>query len=336
MLRAFAFSSFLLFILVSAVFAAEFPGANRVDYFGYKDCIELKNQNTRVILGHHAGGRVLEYSINGKNAIWLNPKEAGQVTDPIKKTRGGSSGGRFDIGPEYVIPSHPVLWNGKWSAKITGPRSAQLTSQKDNATGVQLIRDFQLDEETSKFKITQTIKNTSDNVTEWCHWSRTFAHGHGVAIIPVSGKSRFPNKYIQVESRNIFNVAPEDSNIHVHDKHIVISGPPKFPKLGFDSYDGWFAYLMPNDTMFVKEYPAFPDRVYNEIAGLTLSIWYPDRKDLPVVELEPIGPREKLKPGESASFTETWYLLPQKFPQDHRNIDFEKMTGEIRSLSGRK
>ena len=50
---------------------------------------------------------------------------------------------------------------------------------------------------------------------------------------------------------------------------------------------------MPNDTAFVKRFPAFPDRVYNEAAGLTLSVWYPAG---PRIELEPIGPRERLQP----------------------------------------
>ena len=42
------------------------------------------------------------------------------------------------------------------------------------------------------------------------------------------------------------------------------------PKLGMDSYAGWFCYLMKNDLMFVKRYPTYPDRVYNEVAGLTI------------------------------------------------------------------
>lgn len=300
----------------TAANARDYPGTRKVDYFGYRDCVELKNENTRVVLGHHAGGRVLEYSLNGVNAIWLNPKEAGRITDIAKNTTGGSSGGRFDIGPEYIIPRHPKLWNGQWMVEVSGPRSARMISQKDDATGVQLVREVSLAEKSSKLTIKQTIKNVSDRTTEWCHWSRTFAPGFGFAVVPISEPSRFPNKYIQVESRNIVNIAPRDPNIKLRGKYLLITGPPQFPKLGFDSYDGWFAYLMPNDVMFVKKYPTFPDRVYNEVAGLTLSIWYPNREDLPVVELEPIGPREKLKPGESASFTETWFLLPKKFPKD--------------------
>jgi len=91
--------------------------------------------------------------------------------------------------------------------------------------------------------------------------------------------------------------------------------------------------LMPNDLMFVKQYPVYPDRVYNEVAGLTLSIWYPDR---PMVELEPIGPREKLKPGESASFTETWYLVPQKFPAKGTQVDLKAVESAAKGAMSNK
>ena len=40
-------------------------------------------------------------------------------------------------------------------------------------------------------------------------------------------------------------------------------------------------------------------------------------------ELEPIGPRETLEPGECASFTEDWWLLPYDFPQEREDVDLE-------------
>ncbi|HAY79117.1 MAG TPA: hypothetical protein DCY79_04850, partial [Planctomycetaceae bacterium] len=85
---------------------------------------------------------------------------------------------------------------------------------------------------------------------------------------------------------------------------------------------GWFAYLMKNDLLFVKKFAVYPERVYNEVAGLTISIWYPaDRR----VELEPIGPRERLRPGESAAFTEHWYLQPMAFPTEGQNVDLQQV-----------
>lgn len=45
-----------------------------------------------------------------------------------------------------------------------------------------------------------------------------------------------------------------------------------------DSYGGLIAYLSPNDLLFVKQFRTYPDRVYNEAAGLTISIGIPTAK----------------------------------------------------------
>jgi hypothetical protein len=301
-----------------------------VTYYGYNDCIRLQNSTTSVTLCPSAGGRVLQYSVNGKEALYLPPGSEGWIDSPsLKGKRGSMHAGRFDIGPEVTIAKHPKLWQGVWNGQITGTLSARLTSQKDEATGVRLIRDFELAKDSTELKCTQTIENISDHNIDTCHWSRTFAPGGGICVVPLSGPSRFPNKYVMYTPAPLINYQPEDKNIRVHEDYLEITGVPEFPKLGFDSYAGWLAYLMPNDLMFVKRYPAYRDRVYNEVAGLTLSVWYPDR---PMVELEPIGPAERLAPGESASFTETWYLAPHKFPKETRTADWETIKKQVGAL----
>ena len=61
-------------------------------------------------------------------------------------------------------------------------------------------------------------------------------------------------------------------------------------------------------------------------AGLTLSVWYPTGAR---IELEPIGPRERLKPGESASFTEGWWLLSHPFPKKGAQIDLKALREQV-------
>lgn len=303
--------------------AQETPVSARViDYFGYAGCILLENQNTRVVLCPAVGGRVLEYSWKGKNSLYLDPsqkswtpQEGQPPVDPC--------GGRFDIGPERVIPRRPALWLGKWSGEIVGPNTARLTSVEDEATGTQLVREFTLDSSSSKLTCKQTIKNTSDQPTEWCHWSRTLAQGGGICLIPLTKNSRFPKQYVMYGPGPVIDYQPEDPNIRVRDGFLEVLSTPVRPKLGMDSYAGWFCYLMKNDLMFVKRYPTYPDRVYNEVAGLTISIWY--FKDL-MCELEPIGPREKLAPGESASFTEEWWLLPYRYPEKATEVDLKNVS----------
>lgn len=307
--------------------AAETVGAQVVRFYGYDNCIQLKNQRVRVTIAPTAGGRLLEYSLNGVNALHL-PKDGAGWTPGVSKG-GCPAPGRFDIGPENTVPAHPQLWQGKWTGQIIGDRAARVTSPRDEATGVQLTRVFRLDAETSKLTCEQSIHNVSQTPREYCHWSRTFAVGGGVCVIPLTQPSRFPKSYVMYTPAPLINFQPVDPQIRVRDGFLEISGPPAHPKLGMDSYAGWFAYLMPHDVMFVKQFPTYPDRVYNEVAGLTMSIWYPNR---PMVELEPIGPRERIAPGKSASFTETWWLLPQKFPKAGENANLGEIETAVKQV----
>ena len=186
-----------------------------------------------------------------------------------------SSAGRFDIGPEFIIPRRELLWSGKWQVRITGERAARLTSQQDPATGVQLIRDFELDKESSRLKCRQTIVNVSQQTREWCHWSRTFAVGKGICIIPLtepeqSPHSRFPMKYVMYEEGGVINAKPKDPNIRLKDNALEIHPTPRKPKLGFDSYAGEIIYLAPNDLMFLKTLQNIPE------SGVQRSGWSDD------------------------------------------------------------
>ena len=128
------------------------------------------------------------------------------------------------------------------------------------------------------------------------------------------------------EDSAIINVRNTDEKIRERDGFLEILSPPRKPKLGFDSQAGWLGYLMPNNTLFVKRFTTYPDRIYNEAAGLTLSVWYPAG---PRIELEPIGPRERLTPGESAAFTEDWWLLKFPFPKDGERIDLKELSERV-------
>lgn len=324
--------SILLLSLATGLFSEVMPypihaeetvaGSSFVDFAGYTHCVQLENPTTVVILGPHAGGRVLSYTLNGKESLFRNEAQDGWVSSadahPVNV-----SAGRFDIGPEHTIPKHPKLWRGPWQIEITGPRQARMTSVEDDATGVLLTRDFKLSEEGSHLSVTQTIHNISAETKHWCHWGRTLAQGHGICLIPLTPNSRFPENYIMYGPGSVINFRPKDPNLRTRDGFLEIIGPPEHAKLGMDSHAGWFAYLMRNDVLFVKRYKTYPDRAYNEMAALTISIWY---KDDEVCELEPIGPKENIPPGQSASFTEDWWLLPCAFPTDGRDVDLGAVT----------
>ena len=297
-----------------------------IDYAGYRRCPALFNDDARVVLGPHVGGRVLEYAWRGENALWLTPAHDGVIIEPGQPPPGMlfPSGGRFDIGPEMIIPPHPELWLGPWQAEIINSTTARLTSVASPTTGVQLRREFALAPQGSHLACTQTMHNVGERPTRWCYWARTFGRGHGICVVPLTPElSRFPRQYVMYTPGGGIEARPDDPAIRVRDGYLEVFDTPVYPKLGLDSYAGWFAYLMPHDLLLVKRFPTYPNRVYNEVAGLTISLWY--YRDV-VCELEPIGPMEVLAPGESASFTEEWWLLPYPFPERRDALDLARVT----------
>jgi hypothetical protein len=317
----------VLFGLV-VIASAELPaGVRRVRVLNYADCFELSNADTRVTLCHQVGGRVLEYSFKGINALYLDPAEAKWGTSG--GPRSPDSAGRFDIGPEYLIPKRDKLWSGAWQVEAIGPRAVRLTSQVDESTGVQLIREFRLDAKSTHLACTQIIRNVSQETKRWAHWSRTFAVHGGIGVVPLTPETqRFPNGYVMYDQGGILT-HPTDPNVRRRGQFLEVLGPPRQPKLGFDSNAGWFAYVMPHGQAFVKRYASPPDGVYPEIAGLTLCFYYPKADQIPACELEPHGPRNNIPPGGSASFTEDWYLLLHPFPAAGAEIDLDKLATQV-------
>jgi len=303
--------------------------ARYIDYAGYTDCVEITDGQTRVVLGPHSGGRVLSYALQGQEALWLSPEHDGLT----RETCGDPppllfpSGGRCDIGPEQIVAPRPELWLGAWKPMIVDENTACMVSPESPTAGVQLRRSFTLGGGNARLIFTQSVRNTADREIRLCHWSRTFGRGHGICIVPLTpAQSRYPNQYVMYGPGRAIQCAPVDPAISRVGDHLVVYDTPANPKLGLDSYAGWFAYLMPGNQLLVKQYDTYTDRVYNEVAGLTISLWY--YQDL-VCELEPIGPKEVLQPGEESLFTETWYLAEYPFPTDRRALDVDALSAFI-------
>lgn len=342
-MRKNAVALVLVFVSLSVVAAED--GVKVIRYHNYDSAYELtghsrRNGAIRVVVGSQAGGRVLEMEVAGKQALYFDEKE--KDWQPGAKTP--LSAGRFDYGPELTVAPHPAIWSGDWTGEIVGPMHVKLTSPRDEAAGVQLEREFRIfgvtyfppggisgyigERDYPGLSCRQTIINIGDKPIEVCHWGRSFSPTGGIALVPLGDRpSRFPSKYVMYEDSAVLNVRNTDEKIRERDGILEILGPPRKPKLGFDSHAGWVGYLMPNDTLFVKRFHTFPDRVYNEAAGLTLSIWYP--QDKPVIEIEPIGPREVLQPGGRAYFDETWNLYPYPYPKPNETVDLKRFREEL-------
>lgn len=292
-----------------------FAGVSTVKVFDYEGCVELKNETTRVVLGHHRGGRILKYELNGRNALYLADESS---WDPDSSgTNRRLFAGRFDMGPEQLQARGDALWQGPWTVEATGDRQATMTSVVDPDSGMQVSRTINLAEDSSRLTVTQTVFNRGSETVRQCYWSRTFANHGGIAVVPCdSFKSRLPNLYYLGLSGKLLNIRPEEQAVRREGDFLIIDGPPSTAKMGFDSVRGWVAYQSKDDLLFVKRFEVAENRNYGEAAGINLSIWYPKKDFLPCCEIEPIGPMQNLKPGEQASYSVDWWLLESTFPPE--------------------
>jgi len=322
------------------------PTNELVDCAGYHDCLALANGTTRVVLGPHCGGRVLSYAYQGAEAIPLNPAQDGYTWQPGAKTV-DPYGGRLDIGPETRTGRHLDLWLGPWRAQFTRPGEAVMISPVDPNLGLQLIRTFRLDAEGSHLRVTQKIVNRGAKTRRVCHWSRTFAQGNGLALVPLNPNSRFPKGYLTYGPGAVMDYSPKPAeHVRVRDGFLEISGDPPFSKFMLDPEPGRLAYLMRNNLAFIKRWEVYPERAYGEMCAATLSLYYypfiEDRQKPPAqrplaldfCELEPIGPMEILAPGQSASFSEDWWLAPFAFPAEGTEVDLQAVREAIATCTG--
>jgi hypothetical protein len=300
----------------------------KVSAFGYDNCIELKNNEVTVILDPNVGGRVLKYELQGKNILYENTSLNGKTWQK-GMPKFEVSGGRFDIGPEKTAPDRESFHNS-WTGEITGKNSARLTSQKDSLTGVQLMRDFILSDNSSHLKCIQHIKNISNKVQNYAHWSRTFAKGGGICLVPLNPNSRLPKGYAMYQRNTTFidYNPPQEDNLRVRDGILEMLGTPSQPKFVMDSNAGWLAYNSKDDLLFIKKFTANEPNTYGDVLSNQVSIWYFKEEKC---EIEPIGPLESIQPGKTVSFTEDWWLMDYKYPTD-KTINLNEITTIINSL----
>lgn len=286
-----------------------------VEAFGYQNCIELRNPKVKVIVDPNVGGRILSYELNGKNILYENLALNGKIWGK-GNPKFEVSGGRFDIGPEKTAPVRESFHN-TWKAEITGKNSARLTSQNDTIVGVQLIRDFILSEDSSHLICTQHIKNTSKSIKKYAHWSRTFAKGGGICLVPLNPNSRLPKGYAMYpyNSTYIDYNPPLEENLRVREGILEMVGTPSQPKFVMDSNAGWLAYNSKDDLLFIKKFKANDNKTYGDVLSNQVSIWYYKEEKC---EIEPIGPLETILPGKTVSYTEDWWLMEHKYPEDKK------------------
>jgi len=278
--------------------------------------LEMSNGTAKLIIARQQGGRVTHYSVG----------EGGNFF---------AGGFQMDIGPELEYPPrHPALWSEPYEAvaNLTGPGSVHLTSKKDDATGMQMIKEVALDPTGAGVTVRSTMKNVGEKDVAYCLWDRTMTTAQ-YGFFELNPKSRFPAKWsIRLGENRSYSYdgkSPSSPRVKIVDNLLVTVPGKKMEKVGADSMAGWIAGLNDENYLYVKRFPVFPDGDYAD-GGNSVEFWV--NPEGTRTEIEPLSPKVTLKPGESYTFTERWDLrrVEEKISGAE---DIPKLMGHVNAMA---
>lgn len=277
-----------------------------ITWRGWPGCYRMSNQRCEVVIAPSSGGRVLWFSLDGKNIVYENPSQNGELLDDWIKNSFDPDGGRFDYGPERVTQAlHAQSWMGEWKSEIIDNQILRLTLSSDSSLGLRSIREFRLHADSAILFIDQKAINITDRPITRLFWGRTLVKPGGTMLFPVNPRSRFDNKW----GRFLWNPDRIDSPKEIDERLQIRSDTLRFHavgitiKAGTDATNGWIGYLL-GDLLFCKRFPVYPEKDYSGSDNMT-GIFYSNGK---FAEMEPCGPTSVIQPDSSIWFSERWEI----------------------------
>ncbi len=338
--------AFLLMVMIGLLPLAAMAAVieEDVEYNGWK-CVLLKNETTEVLVAPQLNGRIIQYKVDGNEWLWVNRSLAGKVFAPEEndcmerwKNYGGDK-----LWPAPQGWSGPDLWPGPGDSAITAPHKYEILKKEGpevsiklvggdsgGYAGVQLSRVITLRDGSNRLELESFMKNVSDREVSWGIWSVTqmdFSDKSqkvgendwsekAYLAVPMNPTSIWPEKYhVMFGLASSFNWQPD------YERELLIVRYMNFVGKGvMDVSAGWAAMVDPQSGYtYVQRFPYDPKAVYPDrgnfemwVAGKGEFVHKNERRyaeDDPsgrLMEMEILGPKVTLKPGEETSLKTSW------------------------------
>lgn len=274
------------------------------DYLSAKNCVQINNGDSSVILSTEFGPRILHYGLDGgENILGWHPKAEVKTELGVWKPYGGH---RLWMAPEDMPLSYSPD-NGPVDVKIDGDLAANFTAETEVATGVQKQIRVELASVGTGVTIEHRITNRSGREVELALWALTILRPGGDIVLPNEPHAPYgPDNLLPVRTMTQWSYTDFTDPRWIFDLESIrlrvdeSEGEPQ--KFGVLNKQSWAAYEV-DGLRFVKraQYVAgavYPDMNSNFEAYTAGGF----------AELETLSPLINLRPDESASHIETWEL----------------------------
>jgi hypothetical protein len=269
-------------------------------FAGY-ECVRLDNGIFKLWITRSVGPRIIGLSIgDGRNLFAVVPSAV--VTTPAGQQYRLRGGHRLWHAPED--PERTYLPDDAPAAVTPMPDGLKLVQPVEAMTHIEKQMAITLSPDQARVCIDHTLVNRGPWTVELAPWAITQMRTGGFAILPQpwTGTGLLPNRRLALWPYSRAD-APELTWGHRYIFFRASMTAGAF-KLGWANHPGWLGYWI-DDTLFVKKAPYLPGASYFDFGSS--SEMYCDPRFL---ELESLGPRTFVEPGESVNHRELWQVYP--------------------------
>ena len=281
----------------------------RLSYCGWENAYRISNNAVELIVLADVGPRVVSFRfIDGENIFHQVTEQAGLSGGSDFRLYGGH---RLWVWPEvdrtYFPDNLPVaVSQHNNSVRFTAPIESVLPG-----THLQKELEIELDEIRPRVKVKHSVTNRDRQRTELAVWAPTMMRAGGRAILPLPPRAAMDKDHFQsVGPLTLWSFTDlADPRWILGTEYIQLrqqahpAGRFQEQMTGLYNPAGWGAYFV-EGTVFVKRAPVIPAAEYPDF-GCSFEVF----TNPEFLELESLGPKVQLEPGESSVHQESWMLF---------------------------
>jgi hypothetical protein len=273
-----------------------------VSFQGWKRCAKLSAGDTEIIVTLDVGPRVMSLSVKGgPNELYVNPKAAGTTGAEEFVSYGGH---RLWVGPEnwartYQPDNSPVEHAQEGDVTVfTGPV---------DRWGIQKQIRIKPVESAGKFELEHRVVNTGAYEVELAPWCLSQMATGGTCLFPQAPFVAHTEDFLPARPLVLWGYTKmTDARWTWGDRVIRFrQDPTKGPqKVGAPVTQGYAGYAN-HGNLFLKRFAFERGAAYIDY-GCNFETF--SNEDM--LEVEALGPMQKVAPGGAAVLREAWYLIP--------------------------
>jgi hypothetical protein len=284
----------------------------KVAYKGWSNCYRVSNGEIELIVTGDVGPRVIRLGFpGGQNLFKEYADQIGKKGEATFQLRGGH---RIWVAPEQLVTTW-ALDNARVTIEIKDG-VLEATEPVEPTTGLQKQIIVKMAASGATVEVLHRVKNTNPWTIEFAPWALTIMAPGGTGISGFPPRGKHPQVLEATNPLTMWAYTDlSDPRWRITKKYIALrqDSQAKEPqKIGLFNPHTWAAYLLGSE-LFVKEMKADPARTYTDF-GCSFETFTNNE----MLEMETLGPLQKVEPGAAAEHVEHWSL--------HKNVHVAEWT----------